>query len=136
VAEVDLPLVDEHHTIIGAGPDAVWTALRAWWDRMSDRKGVRAYARLVGCEDAAGFHVAREIPPSELALAGRHRFSTYELTFRVSALESERSRLSAETRAQFPGVTGGAYRTLVIGTRFHVFAVRRLLVGIERGVRP
>jgi hypothetical protein len=38
-----------------------------------------------------------------------------------------RTRLVAETRAEFPGVKGRAYRALVIDTRAHVLVVRRLL---------
>ena len=35
------------------------------------------------------------------------------------------TRLRAETRAEFPGARGRAYRALVIDSRFHVLAVRR-----------
>jgi hypothetical protein len=37
----------------------------------------------------------------------------------------------AETRAAFPGLQGRAYRALVIGTRGHVLAVRRLLRAVK-----
>ncbi len=38
----------------------------------------------------------------------------------------------AESRAEFPGASGRVYRGLVIGTRGHVVAVRRLLQAIKR----
>jgi hypothetical protein len=69
---------------------------------------------------------------AELALEGEHRFSRYELTFRTDRLAQDRSRLRAETRADFPGPAGRVYRALVIGTRGHVVAVRRMLVATKR----
>jgi hypothetical protein len=41
-------------------------------------------------------------------------------------------RLSAETRAEFPGRSGSAYRALVIGTRGHVLAVNSILRAVRR----
>ena len=98
------------------------------------------YARLVGCADTEaggprplevgstfpGFHVAELIPERLLALRGSHHFSDYELVFRLEPLGGVRTRLVAETRADFPGVKGRAYRALVIGTRMHVLVVRRV----------
>jgi len=65
-------------------------------------------------------------------LQGSHRFSDYALTFRLEEVGPGRFRLSAETRAAFPGLTGGIYRLLVVGTRGHVVLVRRMLTGIKR----
>lgn len=96
-----------------------------------------------------GFHVAVAEPPAagvpetgsdpaagpdpaELALAGRHRFSRYVLTFRIDALGPSRSRVRAETRAEFPGLKGAAYRAAVIGTRGHVLATRRIVAAVKR----
>ena len=78
-----------------------------------------------------GFHVVAAEAPSLLALVGRHRFSTYALTFRVDALDDGRSRLRAETRASFPGLGGRLYRLAVIGSRGHVVAVRRMLAAVR-----
>jgi hypothetical protein len=84
-----------------------------------------------------GFRVARSEPPGSLALAGRHRFSDYSLTFAIDDLGGGRSRLSATTRAAFPGAIGRVYRALVIGTRGHVVAVRSILAAVrERAERP
>jgi hypothetical protein len=74
------------------------------------------------------------VPGSQLVLAGRHRFSHYTLTFRLQQIEPERTRLSAESRASFPGVAGGVYRLLVVRSGGHVVAVRRLLAGMKRRV--
>jgi hypothetical protein len=76
--------------------------------------------------------VARSKPPTELALEGAHRFSRYALTFRLDELAASRSKVRAETRAAFPGLHGRAYKTLVISSRAHVVAVRRLLRLIKR----
>jgi hypothetical protein len=141
----ELPLVDEHSVVIHAEADDVWAALLGLDDTFS-RTGAVAYARAVGCADVEasgprpliegsslpGFRVATAVPGSRLVLAGRHRFSSYALTFRIDELGTDRSRLTAETCAAFPGLAGAVYRTLVIGTRGHAIAVRRLLSGIKR----
>jgi hypothetical protein len=142
----DLPYVDEHQTVVAASPVDVWTALLEAVDKAFTRPGAGGYARLVGCADRTasgprplaegssvpGFRVVEAVPPETLVLAGRHRFSSYRLTFRIEPLDEGRSRLSAETRAAFPGPAGGIYRTLVIGTGGHVVVMRRLLSGIGR----
>lgn len=142
----DLPYVDEHETTIAASPDEVWRTLVAAVDSGFSGRGAAAYARLVGCADTAvsgprplaegstipGFRVITAVPGQELALAGRHRFSDYKLTFRLDALDADRTRLRAESRAAFPGLHGAAYRLLVIRTGGHGMAVRRLLAGIRR----
>jgi hypothetical protein len=137
--------VDERATEIAAPVDDVWPVLLGAVERSFSRLGAGGYARLVGCVpvDASGprplaegstvpgFRVVRAVPERELVLEGRHRFSTYALTFRLDGTDSSRSRLAAESRATFPGLAGGAYRLLVIGTRGHVVAVRHLLSGIK-----
>lgn len=70
--------------------------------------------------------------PRELELAGSHRFSRYALIFRLHELAPGQVQVRAETRAEFPGPPGAVYRALVIGTRGHVLAVRRLLAAIKR----
>jgi SnoaL-like protein len=135
-----LPLVDEHGLEIGAGVDRAWEALVATLPRAFDSRLARRGARILGCayveahgEPSAigstfpGFVVARSVRPSTLALLGRHRFSTYALIFYIDELGPGHSRLRAETRAAFPGMKGRVYRALVIGTRAHVRAVRRIL---------
>ena len=141
-----LPSLDEHSTVIAAGIDDVWPALIETLDRSFSRAGAAGYAKAVGSADRAasgprplsvgstlpGFRVVAAVPGSELALAGRHRFSSYALIFRLEPLGSDRSRLRAESRAAFPGWTGGVYRLLVVRTGGHVVVVRRLLSTIGR----
>jgi hypothetical protein len=141
-----LPYIDEHSTTVAAGADAVWQALVASVDGAFGGSGAVRYARLVGCEPAArsgprplvtgatvpGFRVVRAEPGSVLALEGRHRFSSYALTFHVEPNGDGRSRLRAESRAAFPGAPGRAYRLLVIGSRVHGLLVRRFLDGVRR----
>ncbi|MFC8537129.1 SRPBCC family protein [Streptomyces sp. NPDC057249] len=140
-----LPYIDEHATVVEAPAEAVWQALSETLDHAFAGPGATAYARLVGATDRTasgprpltegatlpGFRVTAATPPRELTLSGRHRFSTYTLTFRLEALTPTRSRLRAESRATFPGPTGGAYRLLVITTGTHALGMRRLLGAIR-----
>ncbi|HWI96977.1 MAG TPA: hypothetical protein VNS60_13005 [Solirubrobacterales bacterium] len=142
----NLPYVDELPIEVGADREATWAALlRVVEGTFASARG-RGPARLLGCEDTVpsgprplaqgsafpGFHVESAEPLSELALAGRHRFSTYILSFRLEDAAPERTRLVAETRAAFPGLKGSVYRALVIGTRMHVLVTRRLLTATKR----
>jgi hypothetical protein len=72
------------------------------------------------------------VEPAVLALEGEHRFSRYGLVFRLEPTKDDQTLLRAETRAQFPGITGRAYRTLVIDTRGHVLVVNRILNAVRR----
>ena len=141
-----LPHVDEHATIVDADLGATWTALLRAAEKMVAGAGAPRYARLVGCADTEasgprplavgstfpGFHVDAAEEPSELALAGSHRFSDYALVFRLDRLDGGRTRVRAETRAEFPHLHGVIYRALVIGTRMHVLATRRVLSAVKR----
>jgi hypothetical protein len=143
---VQLPHIDEHVTDIAASVDTVWSALIDSLDRDLSRAGAPCFARAVGCvshtasgprplaegSTVPGFRIAAAVPGAELVLEGRHRFSEYALTFRLDNIGADRTRLRAETRAVFPGVAGGVYRLLVIGTGGHVVAVRRMLSTIKR----
>lgn len=142
----DLPYVDEHTTVIAADVGAVWDALTRALDRAFSHGFAVRYARLIGCDDRrvsgprplaegstmAGFHVDVAVPVSELVITGRHRFSTYALSFRLEPAGPRQSRLHAETRADFPGIGGRVYRLFIIGTGGHVVAVRRLLSRVKR----
>ncbi|HEU4736679.1 MAG TPA: hypothetical protein VFS48_06610 [Solirubrobacterales bacterium] len=144
--ESPLPYVDELTVDVTADRNVTWAALlRVVEGSFASARG-RGPARLLGCEDAEpsgprplaqgsafpGFHVETAEPGNRLALAGRHRFSTYLLTFRLADAGADRTKLTAETRAAFPGLTGGIYRALVIGTRLHVLVTRRLLTASKR----
>jgi hypothetical protein len=92
-------------------------------------------ARALGCSvtesdfprTVVGFMVAGADRPGLLCLRGEHRFSRYQLQFTTKPTGDGRTTLQAESRAEFPGTLGRAYRGFVIGTRGHVVAVRRLL---------
>lgn len=149
-----LPFVDEHSIVVAAPPEAVRRALESVLIASFGSPRAAAAARALGCREAArsaaandgrldrgatvpGFRVARSAP-RKLALEGRHRFSRYTLVFRIDPVRggvadsTAAVRLSAETRARFPGVAGRGYRLLVIGTRGHVVLVRRLLRSVRR----
>ncbi len=79
-----------------------------------------------------GFIVVRVVEPAVLALQGEHRFSRYGLIFGLEPTKDENTLLRAESRAEFPGLKGRAYKTLVIGTRGHVLAVNRILRAVRR----
>jgi hypothetical protein len=141
----DLPYVDEHWTEVQAPPARVWEALVAVVSRTTDGRVSERFAGLLGCDQrrvsgevpapgstVVGFRIARSEAPAELALEGTHRFSRYALIFRIDDLGGTGSRLRAETRADFPGAGGRVYRALVIGTRGHVLAVRRILGAVRR----
>jgi hypothetical protein len=144
----DLPWVDEHAEEISAPASRVWPALLRTVERMADGAAAPRYARAVGCADTEaggprplevgstlpGFHVVAVTPERLLVLAGSHHFSDYALSFRLEPLGAVRTRVIAETRADFPGLRGRAYRALVIGTRLHVLAVRRVLRRVARRV--
>lgn len=142
----DLPHIDEHALVVAADVGEVWRVLLGEVDRAFVRTGSGAVARLMGCAQRSadgprplregstipGFQVSTAVPGAELVLSGRHRFSVYALTFRLDPAGPGRTRLCAVTRARFPGVTGRVYRALVIGSRGHVFVVRRFLAGVAR----
>jgi hypothetical protein len=149
-AEIErLPHVDEHALTVDADREATWAALLHVAEATVSSAGAPRYARLVGCADTEasgprplavgsafpGFHVAAATEPAVLALAGSHRFSHYALIFRLEQLADGRTRLRAETRAEFPGRKGALYKGLVIGTRMHVLATRRMLGATERRAR-
>jgi hypothetical protein len=141
-----LPHIDEHAVEVGADREATWEALRHVAEATVSSGAAPTFARLVGCADTVasgprplatgstipGFHVESATQPAELALAGSHRFSDYALIFRLDELGRGRTRVRAETRAEFPGAKGAVYRALVIGTRMHVLATRRILAAAKR----
>jgi hypothetical protein len=141
-----LPHVDEHSLVVSAGVGATWEALQRAIPKFVSSPAAPRMARLLGCADTEtagpqplapsstmpGFHVAAATSPSEFALAGSHRFSHYALIFRLDELDADRTRVRAETRAEFPGFKGSVYETLVIRTRMHVLATRRVLTAVKR----
>lgn len=128
----DLPHIDEHSITIDAPRDLVWTALLGYADASIGVPEGNLVTKLLGTEPARGFAVTESRPPHHLGLGGKHRFSRYLLTFDLSDLPDGGTRVSAHSYGEFPGLPGFAYRTLVIGSRGHVLAVRHMLQGIRR----
>ena len=130
-ATLDLPYVDEHRTTVEAPPDVVWRTLRAYVDRMLAANDGRVFTRLLGAHPSAGFEVSEQAEEERLVLSGRHRFSRYALVFELEPA-SEHTVLKALTYAVFPGVHGRVYRLLVISSRAHVVATRRMLASVRK----
>jgi hypothetical protein len=131
----ELPVIDVHSTSVAATPEVVFDALERIGPRLGTDRISRAYAGLVGTEDAGAFHVARSERPQLVVLAGSHRFSRYELPFRIEPT-GQGSTMHAETRAVFPGVGGRLYRAAVIGSGGHRVAMRLLLSSLKRTIEP
>lgn len=123
--------VDEHSTTLAGSPAAVWPQLRAYVDDWLARSERSPLTRLLGTRPRAGFEVTEAEEPHRLTLAGRHRFSRYVLDLRLTDAGDGTTTASAATYADFPGPHGFAYRTLVVGSGFHVLATRRLLRGLS-----
>jgi hypothetical protein len=135
----ELPYVDQHRQRVDAPAGEVWTALLKVLRR--EMGGSAPIARILGCDPARGttgfagrpgetvpgFRVVEAEPGRRLALRGRHRFSSYALTFFV-----EGDGLRAQTHATFPGVLGWLYRAAVIGSGGHRVVTRRLLRQVAR----
>lgn len=150
MSTVDLPFIDEHAIEVAAPPEQAWEAVHRTVSSSFRGKPAEFLARLLGTAEThshgapaevgstiTGFRIVRADSPVELALEGEHRFSRYALIFHVEGLAGHRSRVRAETRAEFPGLHGRAYRGLVIGTRGHVLVVKRLLRAVRsRAERP
>jgi hypothetical protein len=141
----ELPFVDERAVEVAASAQATWDAVVAYASANARSSAAATGARVLGCRHLAtsgspaevgatfpGWRVAESDPPATFAMEGEHRFSRYRLAFEVEELAPERVRLTAVTHAAFPGLSGSIYRGLVIGSRVHVLAVRRMLGAIER----
>lgn len=145
-AAARLPHVDEHAIEVAASREATWEALLRVAEGTVSADAAPRFARLLGCADTEpagprplalgsvlpGFHVASCEPEAELGLGGSHRFSEYALIFRLEDDGAGGTRVRAETRAVFPHLKGRVYRALVIGTRMHVLATRRILTASKR----
>jgi hypothetical protein len=131
-----LPYIDTQSVSVAAPPEGVYDGIKSTLPRFGGPIAT-AYARLVGADDAnhapVGFHVTEAERPRSLVLAGRHRFSRYELKLTIEpAAGGKRSTLRARTNAEFPGPHGKLYRLAVIGTRAHVVATRSILGTFKR----
>ena len=140
-----LPHIDEHSVSIAAPPDVVWRSLLDVVCGVTSGRAKAPLVRALGCSltehrgepgrigsTVPGFMVTRAVPPAVLALMGEHRFSRYALIFLIDETLAGPVTLKAETRAEFPGARGRAYRALVIGTRGHVLATKSILHSVRR----
>lgn len=130
--------VDEHSRDLPVPPEEAYTAARSYAERLVRPPTGRApvlLTRLLGTDPPSGFAIAEEQPPRLVSLAGRHRFSRFVMDLRVDPAPGG-STVTVVTWADFPGPRGAVYRTLVIGSRGHVLAVRRMLAAIASRAAP
>jgi hypothetical protein len=125
-----LPFVDEYGLTVQTGEEQAWPAVVGYATALS-RSRHRVLSRLLGTVPESGFEIVATRPHEELTLAGRHRFATYRLVFRVAPVGG-RVRVTADTFARFPGVRGRVYRALLMHTRAHRVATTRMLREIGR----
>jgi hypothetical protein len=140
-----LPLIDEQAIDIDADPWLTWRSLHELLEQSRKSKGRKLVARVVGCDAAhgnsaslqavgatlPGFSVAVVDAPARLDLAGSHHWARYCLSYRLEELRSGETRLVAQTRAEFPGLSGDVFQAIVIGTRLHVVAVRAAMRSVK-----
>lgn len=137
-----LPYIDEHSITIEADPERTWELLVGMLGRLGSsvplpmnralglqpptRSGSWRVDAQPG-DSIPGFSVAESEHPKRLELRGGHRFSQYALIFELAPQNQGETKLSAQTWAAFPGVTGKIYRALVISSRGHRVAVWHML---------
>ena len=144
--ERELPFIDRLAVEVAADRETTWTALVEVLTRSLESRGSRLGARVLGSSvleasgprplatgaSLPGFRVASVEAPDELVLDGTHRFARHEMVFQLAESGPALTELSVVTRAAFPGPIGKVYRVLVIGSRGHVLATRRLLKAVRR----
>jgi hypothetical protein len=126
-----LPFIDEHRREVRATPERTWEAVVRFVHARLTRPAPASFVRLWRLSPTSGFAIAEEIAPRRLALRGQHRFSRYELAFEI-APGSGSVVLTARTSAEFLGISGSAYRALVIGSGGHGVIVRQMLRRIAK----
>ncbi len=124
--------IDEHAIRIDAPRDRVWESLRHYVDAVLRSAERSPLGTVLGASPRAGFAVDGIDPEQRLSLAGKHRFSRYELVFELADTRDGGTQLRAQTYADFPGLRGRIYRALVIGTRGHVLVTNHLLRSVKR----
>jgi hypothetical protein len=149
-----LPFVDAYSIEANAAPELVWdAAIEGILPRFGGGFGYLAAGRVGEVAARAlrapypraasggsripdvivGFRVERAERPSLIALVGEHRFARYALTLRLEPVAGySATRLTAETRAVFPGTAGRLYRAAVVGTGAHRLVVGRLLCRVRQ----
>ena len=133
VTAPDPPFVDEHALAVAATAEQTWAALRDYVAALTTKPHA-LLGPVLGTVPRSGFEVVEQDPPHEIVLAGRHRFSTYRLVFRVEP-DGTGSRLRALTYADFPGLAGRLYRTGLMVSTGHARATRAMLRAVARHAR-
>ncbi|HWE34907.1 MAG TPA: hypothetical protein VG410_15550 [Solirubrobacteraceae bacterium] len=128
----ELPYIDTHTVTVAAASEEAFDAVARTIPRAGSSGPLSLYARLIGCEHGKPFSVAASRRPTELVLAGRHRFSRYELVFQFAPRGAATTVVSATTHAAFPGLGGRLYRAAVIGSGGHRIAMRAMLADLRR----
>lgn len=126
-----LPLLDTHTATVAAPRVVVWEAVRQYASSLAESDH-GLLGRVLSTVPASGFTLDGAVDREELALAGRHRFARYRLVFALGDAPGDATDVSVRSYADFRGLHGRAYRGLLLGTRGHTVAVRRMLRRIER----
>ncbi|MFL6101254.1 MAG: hypothetical protein ACJ71T_15010 [Actinomycetales bacterium] len=126
-----LPFLDEHSLVLPAARDEAWPVVLAYLGSLS-RSSHPVLHRALGTTPSSGFEIVESRPPHQVTLAGCHRLSTYRLVFSLRP-DGSGTRLVATTYAEFPGLKGRLYRTILMTTHAHQLATRRLLRAIHAG---
>jgi hypothetical protein len=127
----DLPFVDDYSRSVAAPVERTWAALQEYVDNLVSTAPHPLLWRVLGTVPQTGFEIVDNAAPHQVVLGGRHRFSTYRLVFRNEP-EGEGSRLHAVTYAEFPGLRGRAYRTMLMVSTGHRRAAERMLRTVAR----
>jgi hypothetical protein len=102
---------------------------RLWGADPVESNGLGSH--VIGAE-RPGFVVCQIVPGVTFAARGRHRFSAYQLVFSIEPRSATSSRVTAETFAEFPGVSGRLYRFLVVTLGPHTVVMRLALWYLRR----
>jgi hypothetical protein len=121
-----LPLLDAHTATVEAPRPVVWEAVRRYAASLAESDH-GLLGRALGTVPASGFALDGATEGQEVALTGRHRFARYRLVFVLRDATGDATDLTVQSFADFRGLYGRVYRGLLIGTRGHVLAVRRML---------
>ena len=141
-----LPFVDAWSVDIDAPARVVWDTVLATAPGTRGGPVRRAIAILLKADPAdsngmashalgaerPGFAVCEVVAPVTYALAGQHRFATYQLVFRIDQRGPGRSRLTAETFATFPGTGGRLYRMFLMDAKLHALVMWMMVRRVRR----
>jgi hypothetical protein len=122
----EYPFLDEISRVVHAPAAAVCGAVEAFF-AAEPHPIAKRYGRLVGVQGERAFNLHEKDRPHRLVFTADHDYAHATLTFVIEEDVSGATLLRLQSRADFPGTLGTLYRTAVIGTRFHVLAVRWML---------